>query len=284
MNWFSILKVEDIDFDKDIEQFGFYGEAPWMVEDNDMDSITRLIIGAMAGQKPELKEIITERIRIGHARIYNYLKTKLDKEPTEKQLSDFIIRTIMHEATHAGMGEEQDAMAQHQAEYGAFTGQFPESTYIRLRQFLQHPATERRLLPDDLAQALGFGSKEISRTPDIIEKVEEILSLVDGITEDMPRGKKTDDIKEKLTRLEMQAKTQRKDRVGLFPSFNSIKEAVDYLVNRYGEDNREFVEAISKPLSNDSEEKMAGAVTTTSAPSMFNSKVVKPKKERDEYD
>ena len=35
-----------------------------------------------------------------------------------------------------------------QAEYGLFTGQFPESTYLGVKSLLNHPATEKQLLPD----------------------------------------------------------------------------------------------------------------------------------------
>ena len=281
MSWQKILKVEDIDFDGAIEGFGHYSMAVSHPTPERMAEL--LFFGSQTGKAPALKDFIEEEIRINHKNVYEYLKQRNEREPTEKEITAFIIRTIMHEATHAAMGFEQQAMAEHQREYGAFTGQFPNETYYRLKSFIMHPATEPRLLHPMLEQLLEIqGTIKI----DAVDKVKDIIGWVDYLTEGLPKDK-AEEYKEKFARLEIQARGQGKKLVRDFRPKSVDKE---FLGDRYGEEHRDFLTKFGKErfptgrTAVDRAEKMAGTVTSTSAPAMFN-KVVwgrKKRKKRDE--
>ena len=276
----KILKVEDIDFDGAIEGFGHYSMAVSHPTPERMAEL--LFFGSQTGKAPALKDFIEEEIRINHKNVYEYLKQRNEREPTEKEITEFIIRTIMHEATHAAMGFEQQAMAEHQREYGAFTGQFPNETYYRLKSFIMHPATEPRLLHPMLEQLLEIqGTIKI----DAVDKVKDIIGWVDYLTEGLPKDK-AEEYKEKFARLEIQARGQGKKLVRDFRPKSVDKE---FLVDRYGEEHRDFLTKFGKerfPTGRtdvERAEKMAGTVTTTSAPAMFN-KVVRGRKKRKKRD
>ena len=280
MSWQKILKVEDIDFDGAIEGFGHYSMAVSHPTPERMAEL--LFFGSQTGEAPALKDFIEEEIRINHKNVYEYLKQRNEREPTEKEITEFIIRTIMHEATHAAMGFEQQAMAEHQREYGAFTGQFPNETYYRLKSFIMHPATEPRLLHPMLEQLLEIqGTIKI----DAVDKVKDIIGWVDYLTEGLPKDK-AEEYKEKFARLEIQARGQGKKLVRDFRPKSVDKE---FLVDRYGEEHRDFLTKFGKerfPTGRtdvERAEKMAGTVTTTSAPAMFN-KVVRGRKKRKKRD
>ena len=280
MSWQKILKVEDIDFDGAIEGFGHYSMAVSHPTPERMAEL--LFFGSQTGKAPALKDFIEEEIRINHKNVYEYLKQRNEREPTEKEITEFIIRTIMHEATHAAMGFEQQAMAEHQREYGAFTGQFPNETYYRLKSFIMHPATEPRLLHPMLEQLLEIqGTIKI----DAVDKVKDIIGWVDYLTEGLPKDK-AEEYKEKFARLENQARGQGKKLVRDFRPKSVDKE---FLVDRYGEEHRDFLTKFGKerfPTGRtdvERAEKMAGTVTTTSAPAMFN-KVVRGRKKRKKRD
>jgi len=284
MNWFELLKV-DIDFDKEIGAMGQYGEGIGIESREDMDKFLEKLMRDMIFQskRPDIKEYLTENIKINHQRINAFLKEKLGRQPTDKELIRYITRVIMHESTHAGMKEEQDGMATHQAEYGAYTGQFPESTYIRLKEFLKHPATKRILFPPEMAAMLGVNPKDVMRTPEIIQKVEELLAYIDGITEDIPNGKMKEDLREKVARLEMTAKTQGKPDVRYWPH-QTIEEYYKFALERYGQKNKEILDTLARANGLDPNElKAAMAVTTTSAPSMFNNKAIRRKKKKEDW-
>lgn len=284
MNWFSLLKVEDIDFDKDIEAFGQYSQGPHEIidgfEEGESQGRNRMrdimLRAIMRGRPPKAKDVVSERIRINHQAIYKYLVDKLQRKPTEKEITTFIKRVIMHEATHAGMGSEQDSMGMMQAEYGAYTGQFPESVYIRLKEILKHPASERHVLPMEIGAALGMEYSELKRDLPTAKKIEDILAYVDKITDYLPDGKTKKQAREKLTRLERQAMTQRKDEIAMVKNFT-----IPILVQRYGEENRAFISNIlQQETPDDIKLASAGGVTTTSAPSMFGNKVVNARKKK----
>jgi len=285
MNWFDIIKVEDIDFDKDLEAFGQYSEGLDINSKEDFDRFMRKLLGdtIFRGRSPEMKDLVEEKIRINHVRIFEFIKEKLGRKPTEKEIINYITRVIMHEATHAGMGSEQDSMATHQAEYGAYVGQFPESTYLRLAEFVKHPATKRHLFPAELAAAIGIDPHKTYRSMDIVEKVEELLGYVNGVTADMSNGEEKDSTKEELTRLEIKARQEGKPLVREWPMHDSPEAFYRFSLERYGRENKELIDTLARandiPIP-DTEEKMAGAVTTTSSPSMFNRKVIRGKKKR----
>ena len=260
MKWFDIIKVEDIDFDNAIEAFGFYSVEAKRLE---VDEVFNILF---SGENLKFKDAVDESIRINPALSYNYLKDKLEREPTDKDISNFIIRIIMHEGTHAGMGEEQLSMASHQKEYGAYTGQFPESTYLRLKSFLQHPEVRTSYFPPSLTSILGVRGMHTPRTT---EKVENIITFVDGITRGLSDDKLTGEIKEKLVRLEITARQAGKPEISEV-NFDNIAE----MSKRYGDKEFDALydmiqEALEKVKGSDLE-KITGAVSTSSAPALFN--------------
>tara|TARA_R100001463_G_scaffold135271_1_gene198393 strand:- start:349 stop:1200 length:852 start_codon:yes stop_codon:yes gene_type:complete len=262
MKWFDIIKVEDIDFDNAIEAFGMYmGESKKL----ELDEVFNILF---SGKNLTFKDAMHESIRINPALSYDYLKDKLEREPTDKDISDFIIRIIMHEGTHAGMAEEQFSMTSAQEEYGAFVGQFPESTYLRLKTFLMHPQARTSYFPPSLTNILGVKGMHTPRTT---EMVETIIAFVDGITRGLSDDKLTGEIKEKLARLEITARQAGKPEISEI-NFNDIEE----MKNRYGAKEFDALydmiqEALEKVKGSDLE-KITGAVSTSSAPALFNVK------------
>lgn len=271
MAWFDIIKVEDIDFDNAISGFGHY--AAKSKELNPSDWFQH----SFSGNSLKYKDILDEEIRINPAKSYDYLKDKLEREPTDKELSQWIIRIIMHEGTHAGMAEEQLSMAQHQSEYGAFTGQFPESTYLRLKSFLRHPATEENFLPPMLQAMLGIKAKHTFRTT---ERVEEIITFIDGVTQDLPDNKMRGEIREQLARLEITARQQGKPEIRE-TNFEDPKT----MHKRYGDAfltvYEKIIDEMEKVKGGDLE-KITGAVSSTTA-GMESRPRYNKKKEDEEY-
>lgn len=279
MGWFDILKVEDIDFDGELGAFGAYSlqnihSTP--------DEVERKIFASMVqGKMPKLKELVEEKIRINHKAIYQYLKRKLEREPKEREIMEFVIRTIMHESTHAGMGLEQFTMSPQATEYGAIVGQFPENTYYRLKTFLQHPDTRKELI-HPMFQMIGIQTYTSSQQ---VEEVKLLLAFVDSLTDNIQNKNQQEAAKEKLTRLEITARTHKKGESLRNIEPTSLKD----LLNRYGDKHKSFFEKLMATIRDDSvkfsdaELKMAGAVSTTSAPAMFN-KVVRGRKKRRKKD
>jgi len=280
MGWFDILKVEDIDFDSSIRGFGHYGISGKPINTSEM---FRMI---MAGKKPKLKEMVDEEIRINHHEIYRYLRRKLDRQPTEREITEFVIRAIMHEATHAGMGFDQLPMDDAAKEYGAFTGQFPDNIFYRLRSYIEHPATKTQVIPPALEMMLGLDGQVGKES---LAEITKFLAWAEVITDNINVDTPTKDkIKNKLARLEVTARTQNPA-----DTFSDIinPDDINSWIERYGEENRKFfekIEAYNKFPNNsasfsDEELKMVGAVTTGSAPAMFN-KVVRGRKKRRKKD
>ena len=296
MGWFDILKVEDIDFDDvcanckgegcrecggtgKLQAFGAYSFEN--IHSHPIEVRMAIMDAFASGKKPEMKDLTKERIRINHKKIYDYLQRKLEREPTERELREFITRTIMHEATHAGMGIEQFTMPNRATEYGAIVGQFPESTYYRLKTFLKHPASQTQIL-HPLFEAIGV---ETATKSEKVKEIEELLAFIDALTDNLS-GKYKDKVKEKLARMEITARTQKKRQKlkDIDPS------SVEDLTGRYGSKHKQFfikllLDAAGRMKADfdDSELKMAGAVTTGSAPAMFN-KVVRGRKKRRKKD
>ena len=272
MNWFNIIKVEDIDFDSAINGFGHYamGARDLTFEE------TLEILGSKMGfgevKDKKFSDFTHERIRINHQEIYAHLKERLGKEPTEKQLAMYITRVIMHEGTHAGMGTEQQNQTTAQSEYGAFVGQFPESMYMRMKAFLKHPAAKNYMLNPAIYEAYGFKVDSAK----FVEVIEHTLMLAEALA-----NKEKD--KEKIVQLEALARKKNKPDLS-----QSDFMQLEVLVDRWGKENQPFIEELlgtrkSSPNSNnDDTEKMTGAVTTSSAPSMFNTTYSGKKKKEDE--
>lgn len=279
MGWFNILKVEDIAFDENLNAFGAYQMEN--IHSTPMDVSMAMMNALASGKKPELKDLVKETIRINHKKIYSYLKEKLGREPKEKEIEEFVIRTIMHEATHAGMGAEQFTMSPQASEYGAIVGQFPENTYYRLKTFLKHPDSQRQIL-HPMFSAIGI---ETTVESEQVKEVREFIAFIDALTDNLS-GRYKDKIKEKLARMEITARTQKKRQ-----KLKDIEPtSLDDLTNRYGKEHRRFflkllLDATGQMAADfdDSELKMVGAVTTTSAPAMFN-KVVRGRKKRRKKD
>lgn len=276
MNWFNILKV-DIEFDKDSEAFGAYSmQVDSSVDFEDIRERIR------RGDRLGIKDFLKEKITINHKTAYEYLKHRLGREPTDKELMLYITRIIMHEGTHAGMGEEQMSFAAHQSEYGAMTGQFPQDTYLRLKNYLEHPATGQRYLPPFVARVLELqdgGRQEFNNT----RKVRDIVAFIDSMVDNLPKKEKML-AREKLARLEVLARKNKKDIREV-----DIRNLRD-LVDRYGIEHKMFIFKLARSVNEeegieftDDELKMSGAVTTTSSPAMFN-KVVRGRKKREDED
>lgn len=279
MGWFDILKVEDIDFDENLNAFGAYQMEN--IHSSPMEVSMAMMNAMMRGKKPELKELVKETIRINHKKIYDFLKEKLGREPKEKEIEEFVIRTIMHEATHAGMGAEQFTMSPQAAEYGAIVGQFPKNTYYRLKTFLKHPDSQRQVI-HPMFEAIGI---ETTVQSEQVKEVRELIAFIDALTDNL-LGKYKEKVREKLARMEITARTQKKRQKLKDINPSSIEDLTD----RYGQKYRRFFIKLLLDASgqmtadfDDSELKMAGAVTTGSAPAMFN-KVVRGRKKRREKD
>jgi len=278
VKWLDILKVDDIDFDKDLQAFGAYSFEN--KHDTPASLMSMMMNAMMTGKAPELKDLVDEKIRINHQGIYRYLKQKLEREPTEKEIMEFVIRTIMHEGTHAGMGTEQFPMSNSASEYGAIVGQFPDNTYYRLKTYLKHPDSQTRILPRVLGE-IGVKTT-VSKEP--VEEVKVIIGFIDGLTSDIKNKAHQDKAKEKLARMEITARTHKKNQ-----KLRDIDPAdIEDLVGRYGEKHRKFLSKVLRSVGrdvefDDSELKMAATVTTSSAPAMFN-KVVRGRKKRRDKD
>ena len=199
-NWWNLLKVE-IDFDPDSDSLGYY-------------------TGSGSGDKG--------RIGIGHRQIYDYLLEKLGRKPTEKEIEEYIKRTIMHESTHAGhrlADPEFFARPDEQKEYLAYTGMFPEHPYLALKEFLLHPATLENY--NELSFLLGFGHDlSYKEGP---EKIRRLLTYVN-------RWAKTDKQKNKLTKLELAARKELHDwHKDKFP------QNANQMLSRYGKQHKRFI-------------------------------------------
>ena len=154
-----------------------------------------------------------------------------------------------------------------------------------MKEFVKHPATKRVLFPPELAAGLGFSPEDIMnnliRTPDIIVRVEEMLALIDGLTDELGGAKGKN--KERLTRLELTARQQGKAAVRDLPEFEDTDEVYHYFIERYGKKNKDLIDAIHTSQGHEIPTKKAAmAVTTTSAPSMFNNKAIRRKKKKKE--
>ena len=279
MNWFNLIKVEDIAFydaklDDAVEGFGYYSMGTGL----DGAGLKALMAMRAGNKLPKLENFLQEKIRINHKNVYAYLKERFGKEPNEEQITNYIIRVIMHEGTHAGMGLEQLNMTERQTEYGAMVGQFPENTYYRIKTFLQHPAAEGQpLIPEFISEM--FNLKPYAYSP-MVDKLRNMIAFIDALTDDMKEPLK-EEVREKLARLELKAIQDKKKPL---LRETEVTDPIE-LLRRYGSENRELILQIfsreNHNLDGDTE-KMAGAVTTTSAPAMFNKVVRGRKKRRDD--
>ena len=221
--WFDILKV-DIDFDKDIRGLGQYARRRLV-------SLEEILESEKTGE-----EIPMEEIKINHKKIYSHLRERLNREPTEDELIEFIKRIIMHEAGHAGHADADPEFSnrpKQETEYVAYMFMFPDSVYLALRSYLKHPQTKkdinRKLLSD-----LGFyyGQVDFKKESETIRK---LLNYVD-------RFAKTSKDKEQLIRIELaHRKIMTKFDKNRFPqNFNQAKA-------RY---NKKFHKFIKKLFGN----------------------------------
>lgn len=228
MDWFGIIKVEDIDFELDNQKRGF---GYFKFEPISPDKLGDLL------DKPNktVLDFLEKKIRINPANIYSYLKERLGKEPTDKQIMEWVKRTIMHEAIHGGMAEEQFEMAEQQTEYAAFTGQFPESTYLRIKQYLQHPATRENIIEPIAAMMMNLedmGSYQKNST----RVLREVMTFVDSMTDEIKNKKEKEEARELLTRLEVLARKAGK------PHIREVDvEDIKVLIDRYGEKFKDVI-------------------------------------------
>jgi hypothetical protein len=265
--WFNILKrssdapnvkgdvTEDIDFDNAIRAFGFYS-----AESKSPSRLNPEVIGRRKGKsKITYKDVMNEKIRINPKMCHDYLVQKLGIPPSDKQLIEYITKVIMHEATHAGMAEEQMNMTTSQAEYGAYIGQFPNSPYLALKQWLNHPATQTDLIDTELQQLLGISARMDNPS---VEKVRELINFVGGITARMPNNQATFDLRDKIVALEGLARKSGQGKLIGEIDFNDPKIMAD----RWGTDAfNEVRDAVKESYIGEDKEKMVGAVTSTTA-------------------
>jgi len=288
MSWWNIIKIEDIDFETKVPKnpstgerrnyTGYYSrEGP-----NSREEIKDALLYG--------KDPIKEKIRINLPNIKQALKRKLERDPTDREFEEYLKRVIMHEAGHGGMSDEQAYMDASQAEYGAYTSEFPNNPYYTLVNYLNHPATNKERLPSFLRMA-GF---DVYDTKDSIEYAKGVVGFIDSIV--IVDGKKGDDVKNKLVKLEMMARKKNKPRPSPFTRVSGvrtrkdlIKRTLDLLIDRYSDFMPKIKiyqlmeEIIGRPLNlDDSEKKMQGAVTTASSPAMFNQKAIRRKKRKGE--
>lgn len=289
MSWWDIIKVEDIGFEtkvpKDPETgrprtyLGYYSrEGP--------SNATQILDAMIQGVSP-----LKEKIRINLPNIKRALKRRLEREPTDREFEEYLKRVIMHEAGHGGMGDEQAFMDSSQAEYGAYISEFPDNPYYTLVNYLKHPATNRQILPDIL-QVAGIKTFD---TKDTLEYTRGVIDFIDSIV--IAEGKKGDEVKNKLVKLEMLARKKNKPRPSAFTNVRDIssqkeliQRTLDLLMDRYSdiipkiEIYQLMSDIIGEPLKEfeDSEKKMQGAVTTASSPAMFNRKAIRRKKRKGE--
>tara|TARA_Y100000004_G_C8909892_1_gene410453 strand:+ start:20 stop:994 length:975 start_codon:yes stop_codon:yes gene_type:complete len=241
LDWFDVIKVEDIDFELDNQARGF---GYFTFEPISPDKFDKLL----DNPNKTVLDFLEKKIRINPANIYKHLKERLGKEPTEEQIMEWVKRTIMHEATHGAMAEEQFEMADQQTEYGAFTGQFPESTYLRIKQYLKHPATREGIINQMGAMFLGLDSGSYEKNSTRV--LREIMEFVDSITDEIKNKKDKEEARELLTRLEVLARKAGK------PHIREIDvHDINTLINRYGVEFEDVIlELFKNILGYDAEE------------------------------
>ena len=182
--WFDILKV-DIDFDKDIRSLGKYVRRNFV-------TLEEILESAETGE-----EIPMEEIKINHWGIYSKLRRRLNREPTEDELIEFIKRIIMHEAGHAGHADADPEFSnrpKQETEYVAYMFMFPDSVYLALKSYLKHPRTKKDI-NHQLLIDLGFYDEQVEFKEES-ETIRKLLNYVD-------RFAKTSKDKEQLIRIEL---------------------------------------------------------------------------------
>ncbi len=317
MDWWEILKV-DIDFDLQERQRGLFGQyekgqlelfefiegieemyggrLPLAAENHYIQTFYNKLKNnaEFAGKPVEMKDVIKEKITINPVPIFNRVKSIMGKEPTDQQLIDFIVSTIMHEGTHAAMSEEQDFMSPSQSEYGAFVGQFPNNTFYRLKQFTQHKDNIKQYLPRNVVEFLGINPKDARSESRFSKRAELIVGYIISLTEKIKPKLQQRKYQERLARLEILAIKKDADFLGDIMDWarSGTGDMIDVLVSidkRYEgidkpEDEKMYRDIISSVVSSalDSFEKTAMTVTTTNSPAMFNNKAIRRKKKRDE--
>jgi len=170
-------------------------------------------------------------IKINHKKIYNHLWERLGREPTDKELQEYIKRVIMHEGTHAAHDAADDdfhGRPNEQKEYLAYIGMFPNNPYLALKEFLEHPDSIKP--GNSLLSVLGL-DVEYKEAP---AKIARMLYYVD-------RFAKTSRQKNKLLKLELAARKNLKD-------WNRMKfpQSASQMIGRYGQRHRKFIYSLEQ--------------------------------------
>lgn len=206
--WWDILKV-DIDFSDEPKGMGHY--ESWGEPLQDMSNI-----------------------KINHKKIYDFVKTKLGREPTEKELMEYVKRVIMHESTHAAHDAADEEFYWHpnqKKEYVAYMGMFPENPYVALKEFLEHPDTIEQDF-NKFAYMLGL-SQELTHK-EMPAKIARLINYVN-------RWAKTHRQKNKLTRLELLARKELKDW-----NKDKFPQSAKQMLARYGQKHRKFIYSLEQ--------------------------------------
>ena len=174
-------------------------------------------------------------IKINHKKIYEYLKKKLGREPTDKELQEYVKRVIMHESTHAAHDAADDdffGRTNEQKEYLAYMGMFPKNPYVALKEFLQHPDTMDMDDFDHLSMLLGFGTE--IKHKEAPAKILRVLNYVD-------RFAKTNRQKNKLLKLELAKRKELK-------AWDKMKfpQSTSQMLGRYGRKHKKFIYSLQQ--------------------------------------
>jgi hypothetical protein len=200
MSWFSILKT-DADFDFYLgDKFGQYDTA--------------------------LDEIL-----VNPTSIYAYLKKKLKREPTDKEITEFIKRTLMHEGGHAGHFKTQpsdfgkDRNIQ-RLEGVAYRLQFPESLYLAIVNLVKHPASFNR----DSYNTVSWLGKYLEKAN--TKELKSLIRWVNNLAPDL-------ESREKILRLEIRQRKADKFKRKLLPN------RADQAIAIYGRKHKKFLESLN---------------------------------------
>lgn len=200
MSWFSILKT-DADFD--------------------------LFLGTTFGQY----DTALDKILTNPTAIYAHLKKKLKREPTDKEVMEFIKRTFMHEGGHAAHFKTQPSdfgrnRDRQRLEGVAFRLQFPESLYLAIVNLLKHPASFERE-PYKGASWLGKYLEKANT-----KELQSLIQWVNNLAPDLEK-------REKILRLEIRQKKADNYKRKLLPN------RLDQAIARYGRKHKKFLESLN---------------------------------------
>jgi len=196
--WMQILKV-DIDFDSgkemDAGMMGYYAKPT----PEGKRAYREMLLAAQRELKEQLGYDYTlqeieemnealgfegepiEHIKIFHKNVYAQLKKELGREPTDKEITNRITRTIAHESVHAAHDKADpdfDKTPEEQKEYLAYMLQYPDSvidaledlgTHSAIMEFKPNDTVARHMIeqmgmPQEFAMMMGLGTMKLKES------------------------------------------------------------------------------------------------------------------------